>query len=243
MDFIADMHTHTLASTHAYSTITENAAAAAEKGLKYLGMTDHCVQMTDSPHEWHFNNLRTIPRFLSGVRIIRGVEADIVGYGGETDLTDGIRASVEWVNVSIHYGLLMPAAADKHTESYIAAARDPKTCVLSHTDSHDFPYDYDAVTCVCRDNNVLIELNASRLADPRSVKRLKENILPACKKNECAIIVNSDAHFWSRIASFDAAEELLGETDFPPELVVNADLERFENFLRSKNISVISREK
>ena len=30
---ILDTHTHTLASGHAYSTIRENARAAAEKGL------------------------------------------------------------------------------------------------------------------------------------------------------------------------------------------------------------------
>ncbi|MCH5323839.1 MAG: phosphatase [Eubacterium sp.] len=238
MNFIADMHTHTLASAHAYSTITENAAAAAEKGLKYLGKTDHSLKMDDSPHEWHFANMRAIPAVLNGVRIIKGVEANLVGYNGETDLTDTIRGAVEWVNVSIHWGLLMPADETKHTDTYLAATKDPKTCVLCHTDSHDFPYDYDAVTASCRDNNVLIELNASRLYDQRSVKRLKECILPACVKNGCNIIVNSDAHFWSHIAEFDRAEELLKELDFPEELVINADLQRFEDFLVSKGISL-----
>ena len=50
MKFVADMHTHTLASDHAYSTISENAASAAKAGLSYLGMTDHCINMEDSPH-------------------------------------------------------------------------------------------------------------------------------------------------------------------------------------------------
>lgn len=36
-----DMHTHTLASGHAYSTIQEMARAGAEKGLKLLGITEH----------------------------------------------------------------------------------------------------------------------------------------------------------------------------------------------------------
>lgn len=45
MKFVADMHTHTLASDHAYSTISENAASAAKAGLSYLGMTDHCINM------------------------------------------------------------------------------------------------------------------------------------------------------------------------------------------------------
>lgn len=34
MKFVADMHTHTLASDHAYSTISENAASAAKAGTE-----------------------------------------------------------------------------------------------------------------------------------------------------------------------------------------------------------------
>ena len=36
-----DMHTHTLASGHAFSTLQEMAKAGAEKGLKLLGITEH----------------------------------------------------------------------------------------------------------------------------------------------------------------------------------------------------------
>ena len=72
------MHTHTLASTHAYSTITENAAWCSEHGIKYLGMTDHGIAMQDSPDTWHFENLRILPEYLKGVRVFKGIEADIL---------------------------------------------------------------------------------------------------------------------------------------------------------------------
>ena len=36
-----DVHTHTLASGHAYGTIREMAQAASDKGLKILGITEH----------------------------------------------------------------------------------------------------------------------------------------------------------------------------------------------------------
>ena len=41
MKIIADTHAHTLASGHAYSTIKEMAAAAKERGLKALALTEH----------------------------------------------------------------------------------------------------------------------------------------------------------------------------------------------------------
>ena len=40
MKAIMDLHTHTLAAGHAYSTLLENIDAALAMGLQYLGMTD-----------------------------------------------------------------------------------------------------------------------------------------------------------------------------------------------------------
>ena len=45
MKFIADTHSHTLASGHAYSTIREMAAAAEAKGLQALALTEHAPEM------------------------------------------------------------------------------------------------------------------------------------------------------------------------------------------------------
>ena len=36
-----DVHTHTVASGHAYATLTEMAKAASQKRLKLLGITEH----------------------------------------------------------------------------------------------------------------------------------------------------------------------------------------------------------
>ena len=37
MDLLFDLHTHTIASEHAYSTIRENIETAYERGLKAYG--------------------------------------------------------------------------------------------------------------------------------------------------------------------------------------------------------------
>ena len=45
-----DIHTHTVFSAHAYSTIEENVYWAAERGLQVLGSADHLSSMvTASP--------------------------------------------------------------------------------------------------------------------------------------------------------------------------------------------------
>ena len=48
--------------------------------------------------------------------------------------------------------------------------------------------------------------------------------------------LTQNAHFCDKIGAFKKAEVLLKDIDFPEELIVNADLERFENFLRLRGI-------
>ena len=50
MKIYFDMHTHTTASGHAFSTFKENVEEAAAKGLFALGMSDHAPAMPGSAH-------------------------------------------------------------------------------------------------------------------------------------------------------------------------------------------------
>ena len=49
MKFVADTHCHTVASSHAYSTIIENVDEARKKGLKYIAITDHYGDIPGAP--------------------------------------------------------------------------------------------------------------------------------------------------------------------------------------------------
>lgn len=61
MKIIADTHAHTLASGHAYSTIREMAAAAADQGMQVLALTEHAPEMPGTCGLFYFQNLRVIP--------------------------------------------------------------------------------------------------------------------------------------------------------------------------------------
>lgn len=82
-----DIHTHTMFSAHAYSTIEENVYWAAERGLQVLGSADHLSSMvTACPNDLRsyqfFINQDIWPRIWSGVLVLRGAEADIVSLDG-----------------------------------------------------------------------------------------------------------------------------------------------------------------
>lgn len=235
--FIADMHTHTLASTHAYSTITENALWASEHGIKYLGMTDHGIEMQDSPDTWHFENLRILPDFIHGVRIIRGIEANITDENGKIDIYHKyVYDSLEWVNVSFHPQVYMPTDKASHTKAYMGALNNPRVDVICHSEDKRYPYDIDEVTRACAEYGKLIELNVGRLGRNNGSDRLYEPILEACEKHGTGIIVNSDAHFYTKIGDFGQAIELLERTGFPEKLIVNTSEERFKSYYNSRNL-------
>ena len=48
MKLLFDLHTHTVASGHAFSTLKENIEEAAAKGLKAMGTSDHYSAMPGS---------------------------------------------------------------------------------------------------------------------------------------------------------------------------------------------------
>lgn len=91
MKIIADTHTHTLASTHAYSTAQEMVTAAKEKGLYAIALTDHAYRMPGAPGEWFFENLHAIPPTLYGVRVLRGMEANVIDFDGNLDAPQDIQ--------------------------------------------------------------------------------------------------------------------------------------------------------
>src|SRR5262245_59642052 len=104
MRIIADMHTHTVASGHAYSTVNELALAAARKGLQAIALTDHGPAIPGGPHLYHFGAMRFIPAVIEGVRILTGIEANILDTAGGLDLDDSYLQRLDFVMAGLHEG-------------------------------------------------------------------------------------------------------------------------------------------
>ena len=74
---LMDLHTHTLASGHAYSTLKENLEEAKKMGLKVLGTSEHARMMPGTAPLIYFQNFKVIPKEVDGVRLVNGIEANI----------------------------------------------------------------------------------------------------------------------------------------------------------------------
>ena len=188
-----DIHTHTLYSRHAYSTVRENVLSARDAGLELLGVTDHFSDMlfpgTDLEHAalrdyQHFINMRVWPRSWEGVMLLRGMEADIRGLKGElfgqgievaeditgrpvrrvSTLYDRAAAGCDYVIASVHYkNFADGASVTQTTEMYLGALPQPKVLALGHTGRAGVPFDVRAVVGEAARLGKLIEINEHSL--------------------------------------------------------------------------------
>lgn len=231
---IADLHTHTLASTHAYSTVSEMVLAARAKGLYAIAITDHARTMPGAPREWYFSSLRELPLYHHGVMTLAGIEANVLDLNGTLDLEENDAPKMDWVVASIHNlglpGLENPDV-EKCTNLWMNVAKNPYVRVIGHSGDPAFAYNYDRVIPEFGRNGKLVEIN-SHTFDVR--KRNIENcrkIALACKKHGVPLVVDSDAHFETQVGNFAHALELLEEIGFPEELIVNSSRERLDAYL------------
>lgn len=226
-----DTHTHTLASSHAYSTVMENAQYAAKNGMEAIAITDHAPMLPDAPHIWHFRNLKNIPRELFGVKILYGVELNILGLDGSVD-SDGMPINkMDVVNASIHAPAFKDGAGHDCTAAYEKLVKNPDIDIICHSGNPDYTYDYDYIVSMAKEYNKLIEINNHSFAVRKTSIENCIKIAELCKKYETGVVVTSDAHFCMDIGEYSSALNMLKEINFPPELIINRTLKDFEKFI------------
>lgn len=105
MNYVLDVHTHTIASGHAYNTMREMAKAAADKGLELLGITEHAMAMPGTCHEYYFQNLKMVEREMYGTELLLGSEVNILDSKGNVDLEENIPKKAGYYHCQSSYSL------------------------------------------------------------------------------------------------------------------------------------------
>jgi len=231
----ADLHTHTIASTHAFSTILENSFSAQQAGLTAIAITDHAPMIEDSPHIWHFNNLEVIPRILNNVIIIRGIEANIIDFDGNIDVPEYLHKSMEWVIASMHGPCITPGSIEDNTKGYIEIAKNPLIDLIGHPTTNEYVWDYEKGLKYIKEYGKFVEINESSIISRRGALENTVRMLRLCKKYEVPVIVNTDSHFCQRIGLTPVSFKIIEETDFPVDLIVNLEWERLKEHILSKH--------
>ena len=236
MKILMDTHTHTNVSDHAYSTLLENVTAAKQKGLEGIVMTNHGPALSDAPHIWHFHCLPNNPREIDGVKVLYGVEANVLDEAGNLDMQPVDLQFCEVVIASIHKPCYYEGTIEKHTNTWLNVIKNPYVDILGHSGEEMFKYDHETVIAAAKAADKCIEINAHSFKARAGTEINCRKIAETCKKLGANIVVSSDAHICFNIGNFDRAVKMLTEIDFPEELIMNTSAEKFISYIERRKL-------
>lgn len=240
MRLLADLHTHTIASGHAYSTLTENARAAAAYGIELIAITDHGPSVPQGAHPWYFWNLKAAPSVLDGVRVLKGCEANISPDSENgIDLPDQILRFLDFVAVGFHpltgFDDKDPA---RNTEALLRVIENPLVDQITHPgNAEEFPVDIARIVEAAAKNSVILELNDhsfSATSSRAASARFEVEFARAACAGGAPIAIGSDAHYALHVGRFDAAIAVANDLGITEERLVNLDAASVLSFLLGK---------
>ena len=234
---IADLHMHTIMSGHAFGTIREMAAEAAQKNLQLIGITEHGPGVPGTCDPIYYLNFRAAPRKLYGVEILHGCEVNIC-TGGTLSLGRRYLDDLDYAIAGIHGFCFENEGIVKNTDSVIKCMADPKVRFISHPDDSRYPLDYAALVQGAKEYGVALEVNNSSLSPTSFRPGCLENyqrMLPLCMEYGVPVMVDSDAHDPSAVGDFTLAVSVLEQVGFDDSLILNNDLEKLKSFLLNTN--------
>ena len=237
MELLIDTHTHTLASGHAYSTMNEMIQAAKDKGLKYLGITEHAPKMPGTCHIFYFENLKVVPRQYGDLTLLLGAEANILDTDGTLDLYDELLDRLDIIIASLHNPCYQKGTATDNTNAYLGAMKNPKVAIIGHPDDGRIPVDYEVLVREAKKHHVALEVNNSSLSPNSFRPNARENVmtyLSLCKEEGVPIIYGSDAHVCYDVANFSFAKEVTDAVAFPKELIINYNQNLIDEYILAK---------
>ena len=250
MILFGDYHTHTI-YTHGNGSVEDNVKVAIQRGLKQIAITEHSFSQAFygiSPKE--YNELRVEVESLrhkygDKIDILCGLESNLIDLDGTIDLPNSKRGIVDilivgyhanfkprslksfftfWIPNVLGFGGKSKKQIQKNTQAYINALRNYDIDIISHLNSHRCYVDPVKICEVAKEVGTYIELNGKVINFTE--EQFKDMIATGVK-----FIINSDAHYPSRVGKNHRGRNMVDKYNIPPEQVANLDkIPKFKTF-------------
>jgi putative hydrolase len=237
----ADYHTHTVYS-HGTGEIMDNVMAARKKGLTEIAITDHGVR--------HFaygvrrkdiarmrDEIDRINDSQSGIKVLLGMECNIISTDGDIDMDDGIRKYLDILLVGFHMMVLPKTAMDViniygrnymskifhlgtegigqiNTESMIKAIRKHKIDIITHPGAR-IPLDTTLIAREAAKAGTALEINS------HSSFMRAEHVIAGAKEG-AKFVIDSDAHSPQDVGNLQNGLDIAIEAGLTSEQIINA---------------------
>lgn len=242
MKITSDYHTHTTYS-HGKGSILDNAVSAKKVGLNAVAITDHGFSHPAyGMRRRKLNKMRTEcadATNKTGVKVLLGVESNLLGVSGKTDVKVSDYDKLDVFLAGIHRFILYdtlgewftllganyftrlfkanpsPSLVKRTTEVYINAIKNNPIDILTHPGYLVFANAEEVAKC-CRDYGTLFEINSRKthLSDEDWVKVINTGV---------NFVINSDAHSPSNVGKVDFALDIVNRLQIPLSRIKNID--------------------
>lgn len=242
MRIIADYHTHTTFS-HGKGSVEDNVLSALKRGFREIAITDHGLRhVAFGLRPWKLRELRAQvdalnKKYAGAIRILMGVEANLVGLDGRIDIRDDLMPYFDIVLMGYHR---MAVLGDIRTQFHFAAVnplvkslKRRAKVVQANTLAFVRAMERYPIACITHPSDMIgVDLNVLGEAAARTGTALELNMrhtpltpeeIGRLKAIGAAFMINSDAHRPENVGDFEDTVELalsagLNETD-----VLNAE--------------------
>ncbi len=192
-----DLQMHSTASDGKES-ILEMARAAERLGYRYIAITDHsqAVRVAGGLNEKelaeHLREIEKAGEKCPGIRILKGIEVDILA-DGSLDLDDSILRECEVVVASIHYNFNLPEK--EMTRRIVRGLKNPYVNIFGHPTGRlllqrePYSFDFEEVVKAAVGEGVTLEINAH----PARLD-LNDVLARRAKELGARLVIDTDAH-------------------------------------------------
>lgn len=236
-----DYHTHTIYS-HGKGTIMDNVMAARRKGLTEIAITDHGIRhFTFGVRKRNILKMRQeidrINEHCEGIKVLLGMECNIVSSEGDIDMNDDIRKHLDILLVGYHmmvrplsikdtwniYGLNYmdkffsyntEKVKERNTVSIAKAIEKHKIDIITHPGAR-IPIDTTYVAGVAAKAGTALEINSSS-------GNLTTEQVKAAVKHGVKFVINSDAHRPEDVGNLERGIKIAIEAGLQSNQIINA---------------------
>ncbi|HYE08773.1 MAG TPA: PHP domain-containing protein [Patescibacteria group bacterium] len=241
MTLYADYHTHTIYS-HGKGTIMDNVMAARSKGLTELAITDHGIRhFTFGVKKKNIAKMRDeidrINEHCDGVKVLLGMECNIISSEGDIDMNDEIRKYLDILLVGYHM-MVMPKGLkdvwniyglnylekffsyntekvkEKNTISIAKAIEKHKIDIITHPGAR-IPIDTTYIAQIAAKAGTALEINSHSSA-------MTAEHVKAAAKYGVKFVINSDAHRPEDVGRLDNGLRIALEAGLDSSQIINA---------------------
>lgn len=246
-EILADLHMHTVASLHAYSSLSEMINASKKAGFKYIAITDHLFQNED--YLLQKNETARIEYLSSRMRyedikVIGGVELNL----GQTVIDiDKFKRAQCWRPLGLHswfvdfktmkledlYTMFEEKAKEKICTGFAHIERDwyhinPEYDNLTPETKKMF----ERIVELAKRENIPLELNeTSFVFNFHNPTKQLYYWLNIAKELKVPLYMGSDSHFYSEVGHFENSIKALNDVNYPKELIINLDEEKLNKLV------------